>query len=290
MKRWLALTLLAMGAHVAHAAAQAAPAEEPARIEMRASPAAGDAKTGMTTIAISIRHGASAFRLAVERPGPEAAALARQRKTSGWKDGYLFVRDDCRGGNAWRCVVDHVFTFVEHKDGRRLVYVGEVQAGDDCLDDAGFGCALYQGEFTDVYDRAEYNPASSHADAPAPLLAMRVRSGEFVVDLDETWGRNQERFRAGERCLAAPTSGRESECVDGITPLRAYLFNALLAAYTRRADTLKEIQTHARDALCADVNEERCGERLRGAVKLLAAVKPGERPRPRGKVAAGIGQ
>ena len=116
------------------------------------------------------------------------------------------------------------------------------------------------------------------------LLEIHVTSGEFVVDLDETWGRNQERFAAGERCLAATAVERASVCIDGITPRGAYLFNSALATYTRRTDNLLRIRTFARGALCESRSEAECSETLRLSALMLAGIRPGEKPRPRGNV------
>ena len=119
---------------------------------------------------ISVQHGASEFVLNVLQRAPTTAALAAQKASSGWKDGYLFIRDDCLSDDAastvWRCVVDHVFTLAEDaKDKSRvkLIYVGDVYAGEECIEAARIGCALYKGAFTDIYDRLENNTLASRA-------------------------------------------------------------------------------------------------------------------------------
>lgn len=262
---------------------------------------------------LAINQGSHEFRLTVLQRGNESAALSAQKARTGWKDGYLFVRDDCLGTNddksKWRCVVDQVFTFVDSRDGKRLVHLGEVAAGEDCIDELRIGCALYQGVFTDIYDALEKNAFISRADAPAPMLEMRVVSGEWVVDLVDTWGRNQERYGAGERCLAAKPSERAVHCIEGITPRRAYLFNSTLATYTKRDEQLDRIRGFARSALCEndelgddksgdnkrreekrndDKREEKvdadCSEILRLSALMLAGIRAGEKPRPRGNV------
>lgn len=208
-----------------------------------------------------------------------------KRKVFGWKDGFLFVRDDCQVSDEskrpWRCAVDHVYTLVDVKDGKRLAHLGDVHAGEDCIDEAKIGCALYQGVFTDIYDRLENHAFANRADAPAPLIEMRVKSGELIVDLDETWGRNQERFTAGERCLSAAITERASACVDGISPRRAYLFNATLATYAKREEALNRTRGYARNALCDRESEDACSEILRISALMLASIRPGEKPRAR---------
>ncbi|MEO8103861.1 MAG: hypothetical protein ABI790_15165 [Betaproteobacteria bacterium] len=251
---------------------------------------ASDSASASTSLDLVIRHGSHEFHLTVAQRGNAAEALATQRLRTGWKDGYLFVRDDCLGANAgdraWRCVVDQVFTFVDSREGKRLVHLGEVAAGDDCIEEARFGCALYQKTFTDIYDALETNPLTGRAEAPALLLEIQETNGQLVVDLDETWGRNQERFTAGERCLAASAADRDSRCTEGITPRRAYLFNTALATYTRRTDHLMRIRAFARAALCEGSAETNCSDTLRVAALMMAGIRPGERPRPRQNVKA----
>lgn len=250
--------------------------------------------SAFATFNITISDTTYQFQLTVALRGTYSDALAALKTRSGWKDGYLFVRDDCRGAIgdnlAARCVVDQVFTFVESANGKRLVHLGEVATGDDCVDESKFGCALYQGVFTDIFDAFENSTMFGRRDTPAPLLEMRAVNGQFVVDLDETWGRNQERFTAGERCLAAKHTERATTCIDGITPRGAYLFNATLATYTRRAEHLTRVRAFARSALCdseSDINaESECSELLRKSALLLAGIRPGEKPKARSSVRA----
>jgi len=247
-----------------------------------------DSAAGLTTLHLAMNQLTHEFRLTSLQRGSAAEAFAAQKLRTGWKDGFLFVRDDCQAANdekrAWRCVLDQVFTFVDGRDGKRLVHVGEVFAGDDCVEEIRIGCALYKNYFTDIYDALENNTLVSHAESPALLTEMRVVSGEFVVDLDETWGRNQERYGAGERCLAAKPAERAELCTEGINPRRAYLFNSALAIYTKRADYLERIHPFARNALCEKKSEADCSEILRRCAVLLGQINPGERPRSRGNV------
>lgn len=245
---------------------------------------------GASAIELTLNHDTHEFRLSVLQRGDPATALAAQKVRTGWKDGYLFVRDDCLGANdekrAWRCVVDQVFTLVDSREGKRLVHLGEVYAGDDCVDEARFGCAVYQGTITDIYDQLEGNALVGRTEAPAILMEMRMTSGQLVVDLDETWGRNQERFTAGERCLAAKPEVRKEVCIEGISPRQAYLFNSALATYTRRTGHLMRIREFARAALCDDRQDAQCSEYLRLSALMLAGIRPGGKPRARTSVNA----
>ena len=248
---------------------------------------------GTSRLELSVRHGASEFALSVAQRGNAAAALAAQKAASGWKDGYLFIRDDCLADDqataAWRCVVDHVFTLAGHandKSGVRLIYVGDVFAGEECIEAARVGCALYKGSFTDVYNRLENNTLAPRTESPALLIESTVDGGVFQVDLEETWKANQERFLAGTRCLFTKPEMQKERCIDGITPRRAYLFNTALATYTRRDEPLARTRSFARAALCEapQLGDSECSDVLRASALLLAGIKPGERPRPRGNV------
>ena len=258
------------------------------------------ARTASTTFDLSIADKAVAFQFSVAQHGAPADALAALRARIGWKDGFLFIRDDCLGANGGnrvlRCVVDQVFQFVDSVNGKRLVHLGEVFTGDDCAEEAKFGCALYQGVFTDVFDAFENNTMIGRVDVPAPLLEMRAVNGQLVVDLDETWGRNQERYTAGTRCLAAKQEERMAVCIDGISLRGAYFFNSILATYTKRGEALMRVRTYARTALCDGagdrvgdgandgVSEGHCSDLLRKSALVLAEIRPGEKPRSRTNV------
>ncbi|MCY7388303.1 MAG: hypothetical protein LH481_09610 [Burkholderiales bacterium] len=244
---------------------------------------------------ISVRHGASEFVLNVLQRGTSTEALAAQKAASGWKDGYLFIRDDCLSDDAastiWRCVVDHVFTLAEDaKDKARvkLIYVGDVYAGEECIQAARIGCALYKGAFTDIYDRLENNTLAPRSESPALLIESTVESGVFAVDIAETWKANQERFLSGTKCLQAKPETQKERCIDGITPRRAYLFNTALTTYTRQEEQLIRTRSFARAALCENGRERltdtECGEALRTAAMLFANIKPGDKARARGNV------
>ncbi|MEQ1516507.1 MAG: hypothetical protein ABL931_08480 [Usitatibacteraceae bacterium] len=255
------------------------------------------AAPGTTTLEISVQHGPSGFKLNVSQRGSVPEALAAQKSTSGWKDGYLFIRDDCLAADAvvavWRCVVDHVFTLTQDasgKPGARLIYVGDVFTGDECIESVRVGCSLYKGAFTDIYDRLETNPLLPRQESPALIIETSVTGGMFQVDLEETWKANQERFLAGMKCLAAGPLAQKELCAEGIHPRRAYLFNAALATYTRQAEALARTRVYARTALCASAREalsdSDCSDALRASALMLASVKQGEKPRVRGNVSS----
>jgi hypothetical protein len=256
----------------------------------------GTSAANTTKLDISVQHDNNEFVLQVMQRGQPAAALSAQKAASGWKDGYLFIRDDCLGEEpttAWRCVVDHVFTLAEDtkdKSRTRLIYVGDVFAGEECIEAARVGCALYKGVFADIYDRLESNALAARAEAPALLIESTVQGGIFAVDLEETWKANQERYLAGAKCLQAKRETQTERCTDGITPRRAYLFNTALATYTRQDEQLARTRGFARAALCESGSERlsdaECSDTLRASALMLADIKPGEKPRTRGNVSS----
>ena len=262
-------------------------------VRVVAEPMIGNA-TGKLQLALSVQHGENEFVVNVLQRGSATEAVAAQKATSGWKDGYLFIRDNCMSDEdpaAWRCVIDHVFTFVDDAkatSGKRLIYVGDVFAGEECIESARVGCALYKGTFTDIYDRLETNVLLSRAESPALLIETTVQSGAFTVDLEETWKANQERYLAGMKCLQAKPDVQKESCIDGINPRRAYLFNTALATYTRQDAQLARMRTFARAALCKSepkiLADADCGGVLRSAELLVATIKSGDKPRPRGNV------
>ncbi|MBL8524082.1 MAG: hypothetical protein JNN20_10360 [Betaproteobacteria bacterium] len=288
----LALTIALAASQPVFAQPPSTTAPPPAESLVKVSAEVRDtAKNGIATVRVSIQYESQQLQRDVQqRPTTNSSA----KNLFGWKDGYLFVRDDCliaeEVKRPWRCVVDQVYALVDTKDGKRLAHLGDVHTGEDCIDEPKIGCSLYQGVFTDIYDRLENHATVSRADAPAPLIEMRVRSGELVVDLDETWDRNQERFTAGQRCLSAPAGERAAICVEGISPRRAYLFNSVLASYTKREEQLDKVRSYARSALCDRDNssEEVCSEVLRVSALMLASIRPGEKARPRSLAAAPV--
>jgi hypothetical protein len=247
-----------------------------------------DAATRITSLDIKVSASLTTFAFTSRHRAPPRDAIAAQKAHTGWQDGYLFVRDACvevgKPDAPWRCVRDHVFTFADAKASKGFTYIGEVFAGEDCIEETKLGCAHYKETFTDIYDALEKNPMVSRDDSPLLFIEMQVKDGKFSVDLDETWGRNQERFKAGDLCLSGTKEERASKCIDGITPLRAAIFNATLATYTKRAEAVMRARTQARTALCESLREYDCAEALRSFDTVLAGVKPGELPKVRGEV------
>jgi hypothetical protein len=113
----------------------------------------------------------------------------------GWKNRYLFVRESCGGGNAWRCNVEHIFRV----SGDRLVELGVIFAHPESRD-AGSGYG--EGYFRDVYNTLEMNSITSHAAAPGFWVWLKEKNGRLVADLGRTWQENAAGY--AERVVLMP--------------------------------------------------------------------------------------
>ncbi len=253
-----------------------------------------DKASGITTLTVRLAKNGAGFVLTTRWRAKPFDAVAMHQKLSGWKSNYFFVRDDCLApdpANApQRCALEHVFTLLDN--GNRLAYLGAVFAGEDCIEEQKFGCSLYQDVLTDIFEPPLKHPTIFHAISPALLIELRAKDGALVADLEETWTRNQERYRAGARCIAAvenvaPTAGEK--CAEGITYWQALLFNLLLTHYTRRDAAYNEILTERMSRRCAITSSRDCTPALQPYIeigRLISAIVPGELPKPAGNVTA----
>jgi len=190
-------------------------------------------------------------------------ALSQLKAGVGWKNRYLFVRESCGGGNAWRCNVDHIFRV----NGDRLVELGVIFAHPESRD-AGSGYG--EGYFRDVYNKLEMNSITSHAAAPGFWVWLKEKNGRLVADLGRTWRENAagyaervEKYR--KRLGRGRLTEEEMEDVGA-----ALLFNAALARYCGRMAEEREALKAAERLF--DVKT------LRSFRNDLAIVKPGELP------------
>jgi hypothetical protein len=235
-----------------------------------------DARTRMTELDIAISDGTREFHVRSRHNATPGDALAAQRVHTAWKDSYLFVRDTCVDATKPpRCDIDHVFTWAGTP--RALAYVGEVYAGEDCITEPVNGCALWpksresEDLFTDIHQIGDGATVSLLQQLRVARTAL---GAQFVVDLEQTWRSNEERFRAGEDCINAATGERDKLCVDGIAANSALMFNAALAKYTKRDDALAQLRTRAKPILCG--GDTNCAA-LRALEETLSSIKPGER-------------
>ncbi len=199
-------------------------------------------------------------------------ALAVLRRTIGWKGGYLFVRQECGGGNMWRCDVDQVFAL---RDGR-LIYIGEQLGGRR---DQGPGAWFCDGYFTDVYDRFESNNLTSHAGAPSFTIYMKERNGTFVVDLTRTWAGNRDAFKRDRDEIPRVARNHEMDPRARAETLASLLLhNALLERYCLKPRLL--VWTMRNAARLLPSGKEKAFR------SIVDRVLPGQLPAPRGAVAA----
>jgi hypothetical protein len=199
-------------------------------------------------------------------------ALAMLRRTIGWKDGYLFVRQECGGGNMWRCDVDQVFAV---RDGR-LIHIGEQLGGRR---DQGPGAWFREGYFTDVYDRFESNDLTSHAGAPSFTVYMKEKHGTFVVDLTRTWAGNRNAFKRDRDEIPRVARNQEMDPRARAETLASLLLhNALLERYCLKPRLL--VRTMRNAARLLPPGKEKVFK------DIVDRVLPGQLPAPRGAVGA----
>jgi hypothetical protein len=229
----------------------------------------GDPDDFMFTLTVT--HGASRFILTT---GLNAGindlqgALMTLKQTIGWKGNYLFVREECEGGNIWRCNLDHVFTL---RKGR-LIYIGEIAGGAERTVPGSF---YNDGYFKDVYNKLECNDLTSHAKAPAIWLFIQEKGGHFHVNLHRTWQANRQQFLENmteiQSILIRP--GKEPPELPEIADL--LLFNAALTKYCKRYKEFNQTIRIAKEAVDESVPQ---------ILQLIADVVPGELPEKRGSV------
>jgi len=109
------------------------------------------------------------------------------------RSGYIFVRENNGGGNAWRADVDHVFT--RYKGW--LIHLGTLSAHIANTP----GDQFHDGLFEDVYDRLEFNDHTCHAGAPRFTLMIEDKGAQFVVNVPLTWAAAQTTYREQRQIL-----------------------------------------------------------------------------------------
>jgi hypothetical protein len=186
-------------------------------------------------------------------------AVDFEKKRSGWKGPYLFVREECGGGNAWRCNLEHIYKIVD----KHLIYIGATYAGESDTP----GSSYQNGVFIDIYDKLEINTLTGHVDAPGLWLVIKEKNGKMVVDLDQTWIRNKKDYDTNQSEIQAGLK-KKTNSFYLLSPL---LFNAVLAKYCAKKDQLKTSVKIAGTIL--DVN------RFHDFQKILSEVMGGEIPR-----------
>jgi len=214
---------------------------------------------------LCVRYRDDQFRLATSilAAGTVPEAVQQQKKYTGWKNPYVFVRTSCGGGNRWRCNREEVFRV---RNGH-LVHLGSVFVRSDDR----FGSSFQNGRFVDLYNKFEMNDLTGHADAPAPWLVLYEKRGRFCVDVPGTWQKNQAEFRRNHRLVHSFSSEKKSGGdEDRSDTTGALLFNAVLSKYCSKPEYLKELRAAAERVLDK--------EQLCIFLEIVSQVVPGELP------------
>lgn len=221
--------------------------------------------------ALTVAHGDQRFTLSTALTigvRNQADAIMAMKKTMGWHGDYLFIHEECGGGNAWRCNLNHVFALREG----RLIYIGEVAGGDE----REASCPSFKdGYFMDVYDKLECNDLTCHARAPAIRLILKEEGGRFRVVLQRTWQANLQQFlinMAEIRAILANAHEKPPELAEIADLL---LFNAALAKYCKRHKEFKQT---------IRIAQAGTSEKGKQILQILAEIVPGELPANRGGV------
>jgi hypothetical protein len=153
--------------------------------------------------------------------------LDKLKESIGWKGKYLLVPTSCGGGNAWRCDIMEIFVI----SNERLKRVGEAAMDTEKEE-------YKVGKFHDIYDKFEINDLTCHADAPGFEIVMYENNATMVVNLAETWEKNQEWFTDNESILDSIARNNNAVSIDGSTKLPPLLYNSVLSKYCQKQDDL----------------------------------------------------
>jgi hypothetical protein len=240
--------------------------EKPVRVVAR--PLELEHDGGPFVFRLSVEHGEQRFdletRLVLGAGDRLPEAVAALRRTTGWKDGYLFVRTECGGGTRWKCATESVFML----RAGRLVALGSLLAGEE----RELATSWRGGAFHDIDADFEGYGLTKQVGAPRFDVLLHEREGRLVADTDSTWILNATQFADYESVAKAnkqpEVTGYRQSWVFAYSPR---LCNAVLAKYCGRAATLDSTLMEARAVLPAEI--------LKSFDELLAKVETGALPR-----------
>jgi hypothetical protein len=224
---------------------------------------------------ILVKHGNDVFRTTTFYPDfddPAARPAERDLKVfSGWKDDFYFVRQRGPRPSAWRNTVDHVFAM----QSGRLIYLGAIDA-KDC---ATLACGYEKGEFRDIYDGLEVNPATGNVDTPPLPIVRKVIDGKLVTDIERTWQINSQSYKLATACVRqAGQSGLDAPCMEQRSPWSSLVFAAKLTHYTGRQYEREDLFQTLAPSYCAKTTDKRCTFRVAGVKDHYARFDKGAEP------------
>lgn len=165
------------------------------------------------------------------------------------KDSYIFIRNECGGGNGWRCQIDSVFRINEGV----LHWVGDIAGTEER---GRVGLNYSNGLFMDYYDKFESNNLTSHADAPSLEIFSRDFNGKLRADLKVTWQNNIILFKKSKVISDRILLGTALSDDEYRELWSALLQEAVIAKYCERSKELNEILQIAEHALKEDIMKE----------------------------------
>jgi hypothetical protein len=187
-------------------------------------------------------------------------SLDRFVKICGWKGDYLFVPSWNGCASCHKGEVSHVYKL--KKD--HLIELGETIVR---YEESTPGAEYNNGIFTDLYNKFEINDVTAHYNSPDFWLAIRDEDGKFVVDLNETWSKNEKYFFELKKKLRDLAKLKSDD--DKVThPDATVLDAAVIAKYCREEKELKELMAFVKKHFPL-VDDERIED-------ILKQVVPGE--------------
>jgi len=170
-------------------------------------------------------------------------ALKLLRASVAWRAPYLFVREECGGGNAWGCFKETVFEVASGRARR----IGAFIVGEKPREAPQ---SLRDRHFLDWYDKLEDAKLGlCHARSPGFEIALSLKGKRTLVDRDATWSSNQPEYK---KRLALIGTWLAQDSVADEEAMAAIIFNAVLAKYCGMQAQLDDLVGRVTPRLTAD--------------------------------------
>lgn len=197
--------------------------------------------------ALRVRYGQQEFVVSAPNLNAlDSQSIAHLKRRIGWKGGYLFVREECDGGNSIRCNIDHVFK----RKGVKLIKIGEVVVWASMPGgSSGIGPGFVQGYFKDIYHGLALNEVTSHAEDPVIVLAHKEIGGRFVWHKEKTWEFNQVEYQRNWKTLRTQAKSNGKLTLNNSVLGAPLLFNAALARLTGHTKEYQNIISFSKTIL-----------------------------------------